>query len=170
LTRRGKKAHSKEESKLMVRTISTTLGFILLLILAVGDDDRSVTRGDSNTGDKALDGAWEFVSQIRDGKEVEPLKEGKPISTIHGESFVVRVGDKMLGRATIKVDPTRTPKTIDFMPLEGPNKGKTAHGIYEVKPDELRICYAQPGRDRPTEFASKEGSHVSLRVYKRLKR
>jgi len=154
----------------MVRTTSTILGFILIVFLVVASDSRSMAGGDGKTGDKALDGAWEFVTWIRDGKEVEPLKEGKHISTFHGESFSAKVGDKILGKATIKVDSTRTPKTIDFTPLEGPNKGKTAHGIYEVKADELRICNAQPGRDRPTEFASKEGSHISLRIYKRFKR
>ena len=55
-------------------------------------------------------------------------------------------------------------------PDDGPNKGKTLVGIYEVKGDELKVCHGDPGADRPKEIASKEGSGLSLITLKRVKK
>jgi uncharacterized protein (TIGR03067 family) len=70
--------------------------------------------------------------------------------------------------ATFKVDTAKTPHTIDMCPQDGLEKGKVSLGIYEVKSDELRLCHAAPGLDRPTEFSS--GEHRSVMVFKRVKK
>ena len=43
-------------------------------------------------------------------------------------------------------------------------------GIYELKDDELKICFAKGGGERPTEFLSKAGTEQSLVVLKREKK
>jgi hypothetical protein len=40
-------------------------------------------------------------------------------------------------------------------------------GIYELSGDELKICLADPGADRPKEFASAKGSKATYMVLKR---
>jgi uncharacterized protein (TIGR03067 family) len=152
----------------MYRTTAATFALVLLLLGAETGLPQGSEKDDPKTMDKLVEGVWEEASLVRNGKEVEPLKKGKRVASIKGENFTVRVGEEVFG-ATIKLDPTKTPKAIDFKPLQGPNKGLTALGIYEVKGDELRICYAEVGKERPAEFGSKEGSHQSLRLYKRLK-
>lgn len=59
---------------------------------------------------------------------------------------------------------------IDLYPVEGPGKGKVVKGIAEfVGEDGWRLCMpAEPDGERPTEFASKEGSGLFLRTYKRV--
>jgi len=52
---------------------------------------------------------------------------------------------------------------------KGPDKGKTLLGIYELSDDAYKVCFAAPGKDRPTEFNSKEGSGNRLIVMKREK-
>jgi uncharacterized protein (TIGR03067 family) len=66
----------------------------------------------------------------------------------------------------IKVDPTKHPKVLDASVA----KDKVAAGIYELEDDVFTLCYAQPGRDRPTDFKAKEGSGHSLSVWKRVKK
>ena len=53
--------------------------------------------------------------------------------------------------------------------LMGEFKGKTMTGIYEIKGDTMRVCFAGGGKDRPTEFRTKEGSMEMLVTYKRIK-
>jgi len=68
-----------------------------------------------------------------------------------------------------KVDATKKPKTMDMTPSEGRYKDKTLLGIYELDGDTLKICFAEPGKDRPTDFTSKAGSGVVLAIHKREK-
>jgi hypothetical protein len=66
-----------------------------------------------------------------------------------------------------KVDPTVTPKTIDVSFTEGPLKGRTHKGIYELTEDTYKVSMALEGRDRPTEFASRPGSGNGFQIMKR---
>ena len=58
---------------------------------------------------------------------------------------------------------------MDIVGTDGPNKGKTILGIYELKEDTLRICYDLTGKGRPTEFVTKKDAPLFLVVYKRAK-
>jgi uncharacterized protein (TIGR03067 family) len=117
---------------------------------------------------KALAGTWELVSMSKDGKEVPLPKEGKVhVTTAEDGAYTVKVGDMVVEKGTGKLDPTATPKAVDVTAADGPNKGQTVRGIYEVKGDEMRACFAAPGKDRPTDFTAKEGREVA--VYKRVK-
>lgn len=80
------------------------------------------------------DGTWSLRS---DGKEIE-----KGISTF---------------------DPTRKPKTIDFTPTVGKDKGKLYLGIYELGTDVRRMCFALPGKIGPFLFAERFGRRWILR-------
>jgi uncharacterized protein (TIGR03067 family) len=53
---------------------------------------------------------------------------------------------------------------------EGPDKGKTFLGIYELSGDDYKVCFAPAGKGRPVEFSSKEGSGNILQVWKRGKK
>ena len=71
---------------------------------------------------------------------------------------------------TYKVDPSGKPATIDVVPGEGPNAGKTLKGIYRVKGDELTICIpVNADSARPKEYEGKEGSGLMLVSLKRDK-
>jgi uncharacterized protein (TIGR03067 family) len=70
---------------------------------------------------------------------------------------------------TYKLNPSKNPKAIDFMPGEGPMKDKPHPGIYELTGDTLRICYVHPEKQRPTAFESKSGSGANLVTLKREK-
>src|SRR5439155_12488432 len=62
------------------------------------------------------------------------------------------------GAGTFKIDPTKSPKTADSLQTEGPDKGKTLLGIYEIIDDNhKRACWAPVGKPRPTAFTSEPG-------------
>jgi uncharacterized protein (TIGR03067 family) len=115
-----------------------------------------------------LEGTWVMVSVERDGRAIRPQTNLKMIYT--ADKFVLKSGDDVVVAGTIKLDPTKKPKTIDTTYTEGPNKGQTLKGIYEVDGDTAKFCRAgEPDQDRPTEFKTKAGSGGLFSVYKRAK-
>jgi RNA polymerase sigma factor (sigma-70 family) len=65
--------------------------------------------------------------------------------------------------STITLDPTQTPKRIDFRYVTAPN----SPGIYELDGDDLRICYDNASRERPNALATKPGSTFNLLILRR---
>ncbi len=124
---------------------------------------------DSPKGDKDLDGTWETVSAIRDGKDLPQPADGKIVITVAGDSLTIKVGDAE-HKAAIVVDASKTPRTLDVIPEDGAQKGKTMKAIYEVKGDQLKVCHGDPDAERPKELASKEGSGLVLTTLKRVKK
>src|SRR5260370_23015281 len=88
---------------------------------------------------------------------------------IEGEKFTVSDENVSQG-GTFKVDATKKPKTIDVTFTDGPEKGKTSLGIYELDGDTYKICVDPEGKSRPTEFAIKPDSGHILEVLKREKK
>jgi uncharacterized protein (TIGR03067 family) len=148
----------------MHRTTLTASALALLLLAPAA----LLRADDAPKGDKDLDGDWEVVSAIQDGKE-QPPPDRKQLVSVMGEKIVFKDGDETHTGA-LKLDPTKTPRTFDLTPDDGPEKGKTTRGIYEIKGDEMRVCHGDAGADRPKEFASKQGSGLALVTLKRAKK
>ena len=48
----------------------------------------------------------------------------------------------------------KKPKTIDFTPTDGGGKGEQFFGIYQLRKDTRKLCFAPAAKDRPKEFSS----------------
>jgi uncharacterized protein (TIGR03067 family) len=116
-----------------------------------------------------FEGTWQFVSIEIEGKKVpeEQVKNSGKL-VLKGDQFTLRQGD-VTYKGTLKVDLTQKPKRIDITFTDGPEKGRTSLGIYELDGDTYKVCIGLTGKDRPTEFASKPGSGHVLEVLKREK-
>jgi uncharacterized protein (TIGR03067 family) len=120
---------------------------------------------------RAFKGTWRLSSKEEDGKKFSEEEIKDFIGTIDESGKVsVRRGDKLMSEGTVKLDPTKKPKTIDVTFTEGERKGKTALGIYEIESDAFRVCIARAGDERPAEFSAEAGSGRILIVYKREKK
>lgn len=67
------------------------------------------------------------------------------------------------------LDPKASPHTIDMVPDDGPFKGKTFRGIYQLEGDELKACFAFPGKDRPKNYLTQPESGLVLEFWRRGK-
>ena len=69
------------------------------------------------------------------------------------------------------MDPAKKPKEIDVTGDEGPNKGKTMKGIYQLEKDKLKICLCEDrnNNQRPTEFKVNADSGHTLVTLERAK-
>jgi uncharacterized protein (TIGR03067 family) len=121
---------------------------------------------------KAMQGTWEAVSHEEDGRKAteEERKKAQVRLVVKGDEYTISFGKTVGGKGTLKLDPGKKPKQIDVVLGDGPFKGKAMLGIYELKGDELRVCTAMPGKERPKEFSTKKGSQRYLIGYKRLKK
>jgi uncharacterized protein (TIGR03067 family) len=117
-----------------------------------------------------LEGEWSMVSGEANGQAMpkEAVNSGKRVAR-NGETTIT-MGGQVYFKARFTIDPARKPKAIDYTMTDGPTKGKTHLGIYELNGDTVKFCFAAPGKDRPTEFTAPEGSQRTLSVWKRDKK
>lgn len=117
-----------------------------------------------------LEGTWFMVSGEIDAQAMPDsyVANGKRVSE-NGVTTVTFNGQLFM-KAKYTVDPAKKPKTIDYVMTDGPTKSKTQLGIYEIDGDRVKFCFASPGKDRPTEFATKPGSGLTLSIWKREKK
>ena len=133
-----------------------------LAVAAFAADDDAVRKEK-----QSLQGKWTIVSVDRDGKEVNMWKDG--LRLFEGDKYTLTTKGGESFKGTFALDPAKVPKAIDFMPGGGQYKGKTLRGIYEIDGDMLKICFAEPDKERPTEFSSKANSGWTLAVQKKQK-
>jgi uncharacterized protein (TIGR03067 family) len=141
-----------------------TAAAIVVTILLLGADSapEAIKKEMAN-----LEGEWSMVSGERDGQALpEELVKGARRVAKAGETTVT-VGGQQFLKAKFTVDPSKKPKAIDYTLSDGPNKGKTQLGIYELDGDTVKFCFAAPGKDRPKEFKTVADSGLTLSVWKR---
>jgi RNA polymerase sigma factor (sigma-70 family) len=113
-----------------------------------------------------IQGTWALESYEEGGQKApeERIKGAKLIIAAEGKITVKNADGKEV-EGTLKLDPAKKPKEFSFTN----DKGETRVGIYKLQGDTLTVCYDRGG-ERPTEFASKEGTTVVLQVLKREKK
>jgi uncharacterized protein (TIGR03067 family) len=112
-----------------------------------------------------LPGTWVPTSAEEGGKKIseEEIKEKgfEMVFTKEKVTFPVK-GESQ--EVAYKLDPAKKPKTIDLTF----DDGKTVKGIYQLEEGSLKICVQkEPTGQRPTEFASQQGTTLWLIVLKR---
>jgi uncharacterized protein (TIGR03067 family) len=117
------------------------------------------------------EGTWRVVAlEVNGAKSSETDARKITVTNSADGNWAVKADGKEFWKGTSKIDPMNQPKTIDFVPTEGANAGQTSLGIYEIEGATRKLCFAPPGKDRPTEFASKPGSGHILVAFEREKK
>jgi uncharacterized protein (TIGR03067 family) len=113
-----------------------------------------------------LKGTWVATSYVKDTKPA-PEADLKMMKLVIAGDQVSFTKGKDLRKSTYKLDPTQKPKAVDIVMIDGPDKGNTLQGIYEISGDELKICLAILNKPRPKELAAKP--ETILETWKRDK-
>jgi uncharacterized protein (TIGR03067 family) len=113
---------------------------------------------------RALVGTWALTSAQLGGQEF-------PLASINGAALHLSTdayefsGD----RGSYITVPHAKPAQLDIYGVQGPNAGRTILAIYEMHgDDEMVVCYQLGAGQRPTAFASPEGTQLFLVHYKRV--
>ncbi len=139
----------------------------ILLLAAVGPAAPIHADDPAPTKAERLEGRWKVVALESDGRkataaELEAMKDG---GWTFKDAEVSIEDPNAPGKSSFKIDPDKSPKQIDLIGLEGPQKGKTMEGIYRLEGKRLTVCVrdvAAAGKGRPTEFVTKADSGLGL--------
>lgn len=115
-------------------------------------------------------GEWSMVSGSADGQPMPDLMRQRMKRICKGDEVTTTMGGQIFFKAKITIDPSKKPRTIDYQMTEGFTKGRKQLGIYEVKGDTFKACFAKPGVERPTDFTSQPGDGRTLSVWQREKK
>ncbi len=120
---------------------------------------------------QAMQGQWSVTIAEMDGKPAgDDFKNVRITFLIAGDEYRILADDKAISGGKLNIDARKTPHTIDATITEGPHKGMTQKGIYEIKGDTMTAAFARPGGARPAEFKTKQGSGQSIVRYARIKK
>jgi uncharacterized protein (TIGR03067 family) len=131
-----------------------------------------VRADDKSAVDKELQkfqGRWTFESVQAGGVQESADNFKDMMLMFEGAKHTIKKGNEVIQAGMQKIDPSKSPKTIDVTITEGPSKGVVMLGIYEIDGDTLKVCFDMVGKKRPTEFKSTPGSPTFLNVHKRIK-
>lgn len=121
------------------------------------------------TESEKLAGTWIALSAVDYGEPI-PQDQAKELRLVFtGADFTAFHGDKSVMQGSFTIDPAKKPRSIDLNSNSGRHEGKTLKGLYEWDGDTLRICFVEPGEQRPKEVASTLESGAFLLVCKRQK-
>lgn len=132
------------------------LGVGLLIAADAKDEDAAKKEVQKLTGTYVMASGESRAEKLSE----ESIKGAK--MTIEGEKYTATFGGDSV-KGTLKVDPTKTPKEIDATDSEG----KTILGIYKFEKEQLTVCFAPPGKERPKEFSVKAGTGDFIHVWKK---
>jgi uncharacterized protein (TIGR03067 family) len=138
-----------------------TLLFVVIATLAFA--------GLSNAGDpkkdlQALQGNWTVKSIQESDPQMNPPPEAlkEMMVNFKGDIMTINFEGKTAAKFKIKLGGTKSPKTIDMTHEEGPEKGKTELGIYNLQGNTFTFCVNDAGKPRPTKLATVAKTEISL--------
>lgn len=121
-----------------------------------------------NKDRKLIEGTWRIVAlEVNGNKAME--EDARKLSVVNGYdgTWSLLSEGKEISKGASIFDPTKKPKIIDFTPTEGGGKGNQYLGIYELGEKTRKLCFAPPGKNRPTEFVSTPGSEIIFVTFER---
>src|SRR5664279_1970397 len=110
-----------------------------------------------------LQGTWNIVSMEMDGQK---MSGGSARIVVRGDRFTT-TGMGATYEGTMAVHPKTAPRSFELHFEEGPEKGNTSFGIYELDGDRWKICLTTRGSERPREFAAPPGTGIALETLQR---
>ncbi|WP_020471842.1 TIGR03067 domain-containing protein [Zavarzinella formosa] len=131
-----------------------------------------IAQGDEAAAKKYLAemaGTWKVVTMKKAGEEA-PAEFSKEVTiVIKDNTMTLKIGKEDEKSATLVVDPTQKPVTLDMTPKDGPNAGKQMLGLVTLDKDILTICLTddKEGKTRPKELTSTKDNKNLLLVLKK---
>ena len=115
-----------------------------------------------------IDGTWipetaELAGQPFPSEALQTMQ-----LVIRADTYVVTVAGRD-DKGTVALLPGVAPAAMEIRGVEGPNQGKSFPAIYELKGDNLRVCYDLAGGAGPTAFTTAVGTQQFLVNYRRVK-
>jgi uncharacterized protein (TIGR03067 family) len=147
-----------------MRRLSLVLAAVFVLPLIGSDSPKGY---DDRAEEPGIEGTWRAMTFEYRGDKRQP--ERQSVITFCGGTLTCDWSDGDLWQGNYRIDPSRKPPYLDWIPSKGYFAGKTLRALYERNGDTLRIVYLPSmGYDqRPQSF---NDYHVLIWTYQRVKK
>jgi uncharacterized protein (TIGR03067 family) len=109
-----------------------------------------------------MQGEWVPTEVIANGEPAPAETVAGLRLTIKGSEYAL-TGIENPAAGRFQLNQSTAPKSMDVTT----DSGDRVLAIYEVSGDTLKVCHANSGGERPTEFKSTGGSDRVLAIYRR---
>jgi uncharacterized protein (TIGR03067 family) len=147
---------------MFILKLSAALGLVALLtpIAFAQQTDSTTKKADKTTTPKSLAGRYTITSGEKEGtKEPEERIKGTTVTFTEETVIVADKDKKEIYSASYKLDTTTTPPQITMTSKVEGSAGETARGLIQQDKDDddvVRLVYALPTGEIPSEFKTKE--------------
>jgi uncharacterized protein (TIGR03067 family) len=115
-----------------------------------------------------LEGAWVPIAANVSGKELVVAELRVKYLVLDGHDYsIVDRSNQIVDCGEYLVNDSATPRTIDIVGRDGPNAGRSMLAIFELKGDQLTVCYDLDGQRRPDNMQVHEDQLLLSITYER---
>ncbi len=139
------------------------VAILLVAVALVAADDAKKKKKDA----EAIQGKWTIVESFHKGK-IDDDPVGDVVLFADKKLIVSPKGTDKKIEFTFKLRPDKKPREID-MTMKFGGEEMTMKAIYELSGDTLKICIAEPGKERPEALGTAADDKRKLMVLKRVK-
>jgi uncharacterized protein (TIGR03067 family) len=139
--------------------MKTKLMVLLVILPLAGAAAPAPKDDDAKEELKKFEGTWKLVAANLGGMEATPEHVENTSLVVSGHEFTMTIGTEV-HKGKFTIDPSKKPKTIDVEFTEGSLKDSKVQGIYEIKGDTRKSCFAEPNADRPADFTGGKDKFV----------
>lgn len=125
-----------------------------------------IAPADVRTDAQRLQGVWEFVWLVDDGKKAPEHQVRDIRLELTDTAFRSECVGPLFRESTYTIDPTSNPKRLDFT-SRGNIAPHVCQAIYRFEGDQLVLCYPGSGAEHPVRFESNPGSGLTLTTWRR---
>jgi uncharacterized protein (TIGR03067 family) len=144
--------------------------FSALMISSCGYLAPVPTPKDPQVEMEELNGTWKVISKKVQGIELIGKHEKETFVTFKNGEFTWADDGAPPGKI-VSIDPSKSPKEVDYLYTGGVEKGKTHKAIYhKLNADTFTDCFGPSGTARPQEFKSTADNNLTVMVYVRVKK
>jgi len=132
--------------------ITATLGLLLAACSRQAPEAAATPKPEPKTDLERLQGTWYLDSAMKDGNVLPKDKAIDTSIVFKGNTFRFPGSAEYATskEGTIKLDETKTPKQMDAISTGN----EVMLGIYAIDANGYKVCFAPPGKPRPTDFTS----------------
>ena len=139
---------------------------VRIILAAVVPFTLGAVSADSELG--RMQGQWTMASGQIDGVAVPPQTAKTSRRVQKGPALKITVAGQLYLEAKVTLDPSKDPRRIDYDLTAGRGAGKKQLGIYAWDGEKLKVCFGEPGGERPTDFTCPAGSGRTMNVWSKV--
>ena len=148
---------------------TTKIALVIALVAQTVTSSPAAAPDAMNKDIGQFQGEWTMVSGAADGVPIPDYMFNQIRQVFSGAQMTGTISGTMYWKVNFAIDPSKSPKTIDYEITGGPAAGAKQFGIYEFNDDTCKLCVGKLNGERPKNFDARTGSGNTASTWKRVK-